>query len=173
MSREKTAITVVFLILTAACSSSATGIATPVLADEAWKAVENYEYAYDTRDLSLLCETLDPEFLHHLLEEDWDDYNGDGTIDSNWDYDLEISLAQSLFSTCDSIDLTLTGLWYYPWPSDPSGESIAYPRHYTMELQINPDSIITETGQYTIVCRPDSTDDWRITHLIDSGISWI
>ncbi len=171
MSRAKTAIAVLTLVLTAACGSSATGITTPVLphnpVNEDWKTIDNYEYAYDTRDLSLLSTTLDTEFLHHLQEADWADYNGDGTIDSTWSYDLEISLAQSLFSTYDSIDLTLEGIWYYPWPSDPSGESIAYPGSYTMELQINPDSIITETGQYTIVCRPDSTDTWRITHLID------
>ncbi|MCK5130812.1 MAG: hypothetical protein KAR40_01505 [Candidatus Sabulitectum sp.] len=171
MKRVLTIIITLSLIL-AACGSNATGIVTPVLpynpVNEGWKAIENYKYAYNTRDANLLAATLDSEFLHLLKEEDWGDYNGDGTIDSTWGYDLEMTNAQILFSSCEAIELTLEGLWYYPWPADSTSESIAFPRNYRMKMYYSyPDSGAVETGQFTMVCRPDSTDTWYLTHLID------
>ncbi len=135
---------------------------------EGQKVVENYVTAYNTRDEALLATTLDTQFIHHLLQEDWDDYDGDGVIDTTWGYDFEMNGAQILFSNYEAIELNLEGLWYFPWPADPTGESIAFPRSYQMKLFYSyPDSCTIVTGRYTIVCKPDSTDTWHLTHLID------
>jgi hypothetical protein len=163
----------VFLILTA-CGNDTTGITPPVLphdpVNEGWKAIDNYEYAYNTMDTDLLAVTLDNGFLHHLLEENWDDYNGDGVIDSTWGYNLELTFAEGYFSAYDCCEFTLTGEDQYTWPEDPSGESIAYPRSYLMRFyKINPSGQtgFTETGEFILVCKPDSSGNWHLTHLID------
>lgn len=166
------------LLILAACSSDPTGIIPPVLphnpVNEGWKAIENYEYSYNTQDIYLLAATLDTEFLHHLLQEDWDDYNGDGMVDSTWGYDLELSIAEAYFSEYEYCEFTLDGDEQHSWPEDPSGESIAYPRGFQLKCyNINPDQTITgftETGQFILVCTPDSTGIWHITHLIDQDI---
>lgn len=160
------------ILILAACGSDATGIVTPVLphnpVNEGWKAIENYKYAYNTRDANLLAATLDSEFLHHLQEQDWEDYNGDGTVDSTWGYELEMEMAQTLFSTYNTIELSLSGEDQYTWSADPTGESMAYPRDYQLKMYYSyPDSGAVETGKFTMICRPDSTDTWYLTHLID------
>jgi len=158
-------------LLIAACSNSSDVAGPDQSGDpvvQGQSVIENYVAAYNSRDEALLATTLDTQFLHHLLEVDWADYDGDGIIDSTWGYDLEMTNAQILFSSYEAIELTLEGLWYYPWPADSTGESIAFPRNYQMKMFYSyPDSVTIATGQFTIVCKPDSTDTWHLTHLID------
>ncbi len=159
-------------LLLAGCGSEATGIITPVLpynpVDEGWKVLANYEYAYNTRDEELLSTTLDTQFLHHLLPEDWDDYNGDGTIDSTWNYEYEMYSAQILFSRCEVIEFLLDGESSSQWYGDPSGESINYLRAYQMKAYSSyPDSVLITTGDYSLICKPDTNDIWHLTHLIN------
>ncbi len=102
MKRASTAIVAVlvqvFLILTA-CGNDTTGITPPHNPmDEGQEAIDNYVHAYNTLDADLLTVTLDSGFLHHLLEENWADYNGDGEIDNTWGYSLELSFAEGYFS---------------------------------------------------------------------------
>ena len=167
---DKTAALLVVLLL-AGCGSEATGVITPVLpynpVDEGWKALANYEYAYNTRDEELLSTTLDSQFLHHLLPEDWYDFNGDGVIDSTWNYDMEMEFEQTLFSKCETIEFILWGDSSYPWAWDPSGETIAYPRDYEMSGFYSPDSGFVETGMYQLICKPDANGLWHLTHLIE------
>lgn len=170
MLKVATVLITMSLIL-ASCDNSSE-IAGPDQSDDpveqGQSVIENYVAAYNSRDETLLATTLDTHFLHHLLEEDWDDYNEDGIIDSTWSYDYEMTNAQILFPSCEAIELTLAGLWYYPWPADSTGESIAFPRNYQMKMFYSyPDSSTIITGQYTMVCKPDSTNIWHLTHLID------
>ena len=163
------------ILITAACGTNATGITPPVLphdpVDEGWKAVENYEHAYNTKDADLLAVTLDSEFLHHLLEGDWGDYNGDGIIDSTWGYDMELSMAEGYFSEYEYCELNLEGDDHYTWPDDPSGESLAYQRSYYFKVyNKDPYQGFIEAGEFLLVCKPDSTGTWRLTHLIDQDI---
>ncbi len=174
MLKAATVLVTISLIL-AACGSNAAGIITPVLphdpVNEGWKVIDNYEYAYNTRDAALLAVTLDKGFLHHLLEEDWDDYNGDGVIDSTWDYDIELSIAEGYFSGYECCELYLEGEEQYTWPDDPSGESLAYPRSYQLKCHnFDPDQGYTgfiQNGEFILVCKPDSTGIWHLTHLIE------
>jgi len=124
-------------------------------------------YAYNTLDADLLTVTLDSGFLHHLLEENWADYNGDGVIDSTWGYSLELSFAEGYFSAYDCCEFTLEGEEQYIWPDDQSGESIAYPRSYVLKFYNTGQSGVTETGSFILVCKPDSSGIWHLTHLID------
>jgi len=123
-----------FVAVIAGCGSDATGIYPPVLphspVNAAWKAVENLEYAYITMDLDLVEATLDPDFFHHLDEEDWGDYNGDGIIDTYWRMDMEMWWFEDLFDTANEIDMTFSGEDEYPWEEDSTGQSLALPRTF-------------------------------------------
>lgn len=136
--------------------------------DEGWKVLDNYEYAYNTKDADLLGATLDTQFLHHLLPEDWADYNGDGVIDSTWNYELEMYFEEALFAAYTNIEFYLTGEEQYTWTEDPSGESIAFPRDFDLKAyDTDPLTGIRETGQFILVCKPDTSNIWHLTHLID------
>ena len=165
-----------FLILTA-CGNDTTGVTPPVPpydpVDEGWKVIDNYEYAYNTMVADLLAVTLDIGFLHHLLEENWADYNGDGVIDSIWSYTTELTFAEGYFSAYDCCEFTLTGEQQYTWPDDPSGKSIAYSRSYMLvfyDLDPSGQTGFMKRGDFILVCKPDSTGIWHLTRLIDQDV---
>lgn len=116
------------VILLCSCGSDATGISPPVLphdpVDAAWKAVENFEYAYDTQDIALVLAILDTDFMHHLDEEDWADYDGDGIIDTFFDLELEQLFTEYLFDAAEEIEMTFTGDDEWVWSGDTTGQSL-------------------------------------------------
>ena len=172
MKRTGILASILTFLLAAACGSGVTEIIPPVLpynpVDEGWKVLANYEYAYNNKDVDLLAATLDTEFLHHLLEENWADYDEDGVIDSSWGYELEMEFEGALLDAYDNIEFYLTGEEQYTWPDDPSGESIAFPRDFELKAyNTDPLTGLRETGQFTLVCKPGTNNIWHLTHLID------
>lgn len=164
-------VTGVFLLLFRSCDSS-TGIVPPVLphspVNQGWKAVENLEFAFNQRNSELLYETLDPAFLFLLPEEEWDDYNGDGIMDSTLTREVFMSAALSLFQKYGSVELEYTGSSEIPWAGDSTGATMMYPRLYFMEVSQGTQEGWARTGVTTIRCRPDSTDTWRVTWIHDT-----
>lgn len=127
--------------------------------DSAYKVVENLHYAYIARDLDRYMDCFRSDFEFHLLQVDWDDYNGDGIIDEFWGLDLEEQLTELMFDNVFSIELTFTGTQEYPWEGDPTGESLQLPRVF--DLKVYTDGSGTQgyraTGTARFICRPDTT----------------
>jgi hypothetical protein len=167
------------LLLLCSCGSDATGVALPVLphdpVDAAWKAVENLEYAYNTQDIDLVVATLDSDFMHHLDEEDWADYDGDGIIDTYWGPDLEEEFTEGMFDAADLVEMTLTGEDEWPWSGDSTGQSMELPRTFDLKVycyvggQYEGSQI---SGTAIFVCRPDLDDEWRIWQLFLQPSVW-
>lgn len=179
MSLDRIILIGLFMAGIAGCGSDATGIYPPVLphspVNAAWKAVENLEYAYITMDLELVEVTLDPDFFHHLDEEDWADYNGDGIIDEGWGLDLELEWFENLFETADAIDMGFYGDEEYTWEEDSTGQSMALPRTFCVKVWFEigaPYQGSQCSGNVLYVCRPDSNGEWRIWHKFSLQPLW-
>ncbi|HPR22879.1 MAG TPA: hypothetical protein P5207_00160 [Candidatus Sabulitectum sp.] len=161
-------LTATLFLLFPACDDS-TGIIPPVLphnpVDQGWKAVENLEYAFNQRDSELLDETLDPNFLFLLPEEEWDDYNGDGIVDTTLTRELFMSSAVNLFQEYGSVELEFSGSSENPWAGDTTGTTMMYVRDYFMEVSQGTQEGWTTTGQTILHCRPDSSETWRVTWI--------
>lgn len=161
------------IILAAGCGTPS-GIVTPVLphdpVDEGWKAVQNFEYSFNTKDLILLEETLDPEFVLYLNEEDWFDYNGDGILDTVLTEEQYLQSISTLFETYEVIELDLNGEFESPWYGDPSGQTLQLVRSYQKKAYNwvgGQQEGFTVQGDYIFLSKPDSTGTWRITGLED------
>ncbi len=168
MEKYMQILAVSLFIMVLSCENS-TGIVPPVLphnpVDQGWKAVENLEYAFNQRDSELLDETLDPDFLFLLPEEEWDDYNGDGVIDTTLTRELFMSSAVNLFQEYGSVVLEYSGSSETPWAGDSTGTTMMYVRNYFMEVSQGTQEGWTSTGQTIIRCKPDSSDTWRVTWI--------
>jgi hypothetical protein len=132
--------------------------------DSAWKVLKNLEYAYVSRDLTHYTDCFRSDFEFHLLEVDWDDYDGDGYIDEYWGQDLEEEFHQIMFSSVTAIELTLTGTQESPWSGDSTGQALQLPR--TFDLKVYTDGAHTTgyraAGSALFICRPDSTGEWYV-----------
>lgn len=158
----------------AAACSSPEGIITPVLphdpVDEAWKAIDNYEYSFNTKDLALLEETLDQSLVFLLDEEDWDDYNGDGIIETCFQEEYYLQTVSLVFNQYEIIELVLNGSSESPWPGDPSGETLLFDRSYSMKAHNwvgGQQEGWLRVGDVVFLAAPDSAGVWRITQIED------
>ncbi len=136
--------------------------------EQALEVLEKYQTAYANQDMLLLDSIHATDFLHHLLETDWDDYDGDGVIDTAFNKELELQFTEDLFSNWDAFNLELSGDESYIWPDDPSGKSIAFPRATTLTMwNFFPALEEIEYKDLIFVCKPDSNDIWQLTNLIE------
>ncbi len=164
-----------FLILIFTACGDNTGITLPVLphdpVDEGWKVVENYAYGMETKDIALLEETLDPDLVYQLQEDDWDDYNGDGIIDTTFTRELHLEFLSQTFNMYEYIELSLSGNTENPWPDDPAGETMQYLRTFDMKAYYYDEDNVQqgwrEQGEASFLCKPDSAGIWRITGIED------
>ena len=171
--RTVTTILVVLPLIIAACSStigldpSAQGPPW-IPPDSAWKVVENLEYAWCTQDIELVFNSLDEAFEHRLLEEDWDDYNGDGIIDEYWDKYFELAFTEEIFNAADSIYMDISGTAEWPWSGDSTGQCLELQRSVYLEIHY-PDSVEASSLTVVFVCRPDRDGTWFIWLLFDQS----
>ena len=157
-------ISISLLLLTTGCGSSSQEITI-----EPWELLlVNLESAWNNQDMALLESCFRNDFEHHLLSEDWFDYDGDGTFDIYWGLDIELDFAESAFNDADSIFFSLSGGTAYTWPDDSTGVSIAITRDMTRNIYF-PNYTLLESEQVMFVCRPDSEDDWYIQYWFDQG----
>jgi hypothetical protein len=129
---------------------------------EPWETLlHDLETAWETENISLMEDCFREDFEHHLLEANWDDYNGDGIIDSLWGLEYELELAQTTFDLADSIHFQLTGGNSYEWTGDSTGQTMAMPRIMDREVFSQGGSAV-ETIESLFLCRPDDQGDWYI-----------
>lgn len=170
---KKTLLIISGALLLASCDPG-TGIITPVLphnpVDEGWKAVENYEYSFNTKDLTLLEETLDPSFLYELPESEWDDYNGDGIIDTFLTKELYLQTISALFSSYEVVELNLNGDSEFTWAGDSTGSTLILFRDYDKTAYNwvgGQQEGFTELGSIVFLTKPDTTGSWKITSITE------
>ena len=157
-------ISISFLMLMSGCGSGGQEITI-----EPWEILlANLENAWNNRDMTLLRSCFRDDFQHHLLSEDWADYDDDGIPDTYWGEEIELDFAETAFNDADSIFFSLSGGVAYTWPDDTTGVSIAVTRDMTREIYF-PNDTLLESGQVMFVCIPDSEDDWYIQHWFDQG----
>jgi len=132
--------------------------------DSAYKVLENLQYAYTSRDIGHYLDCFRDDFEFHLLEIDWDDYDGDGIIDDYWGLDLEEEFHIIMFDNVSSIELSLSGTQQSPWTGDSTGQSLQLPR--TFDLKVYTNAAHSEgyraAGSALFICREDSTGEWYI-----------
>jgi len=132
--------------------------------DSAYKVLENLQYAYISRDIGHYLDCFRDDFEFHLLEIDWDDYDGDGIIDDYWGLDLEEEFHIMMFDNVSSIELSLSGTQQSPWTGDSTGLSLQLPR--TFDLKVYTNAAHSEgyraSGSALFICREDSTGEWYI-----------
>lgn len=140
-------------------------------ADSAWKVLKNLEYAYTSRDIGHYLSCFRDDFEFHLLEIDWADYNGDGTIDEFWGLDNEERFHLSMFNSVSAIELSLSGTQESPWTGDSTGQSYQLPR--TFDLKVYTDGAHTTgyraSGSALFICREDSTGEWYVWQWWDQS----
>lgn len=143
-------------------------------ADSAWKVVANLQMAYENRDHDHYMQCFRDDFEFHLLEQDWDDYNGDGIIDTYWGLDREDEFHEAMFNGVELIELTFTGNQQYPWMGDPTNESLCLPRTFDLKVYTSiggPGGVEgwRASGSAQFICRTDSSGEWYIWQWFDES----
>lgn len=156
------------LLMAASCGDSPT-IVPPVLphdpVDTASKALENFQHSVNVRDIGLLAETLDEDFGWYLFDESmWDDYNGDGIVDTCFPRDYTVQLFDDLFENSTVLGMAMAGTSETPWYGDSTGQTMQCVR--VVEFISEPDSMFfTGTADWIFLARPDNAGEYRITWI--------
>jgi hypothetical protein len=131
--------------------------------DSAYKVLENLEYAYVSRDIDHYLDCFRDDFEFHLQEVDWDDYDGDGLIDTYWGLDQEEEFHISMFASSNvtSIDLSISGSSQSPWTGDSTGMSLQLDRTFDLKVYTIENGYHA-SGSALFICREDSTGEWYI-----------
>ncbi|OPL20031.1 MAG: hypothetical protein AVO35_00810 [Candidatus Aegiribacteria sp. MLS_C] len=139
--------------------------------DSAWKVLKNLQYAYVSRDIGHYLDCFRDDFEFHLLEIDWDDYDGDGIIDEYWGLDLEEAFHEVMFNNVSTIELTLSGDSQSPWTGDSTGQSLQLTRTFDLKVYTSddPPEGFRASGEALFICRPDSTGEWYIWQWWDQS----
>lgn len=168
-----------FLVLTGCLFSPESGEPEEDLyyspADSAWKVLANLQLSYVNRDHDHYMQCFRDDFEFHLLEQDWDDFNGDGIIDTYWGLDREDEFHEAMFNGVELIELTFTGNQLFPWMGDPTGESYSLPRTFDLKVYTSlsgPGGVegYRASGSADFICRVDSaTGEWYIWQWFDQS----
>lgn len=168
-------VTVISLILVgSAClfnpdekeTSGDTGYHSPV--DSAYKVIENFELAYETKNMDAYMDCLHEEYEFMLLEVDWDDYNGDGIIDESWGLDIEEAMTSNLFSSTNAeiIELILEGNNQTTWYGDHTGATLQLVRSFSLKVFYYDEEGVIQgfqaAGDAVFLCKPNDEGDYVI-----------
>ncbi len=122
--------------------------------DSAYKAIENLNYAYVSRDIAHYLNCFRSNFVFYY------ESNGD-TL--NWGFDTEESIHISIFNQVCKLELTLSGSEEYPWSADTTGSTLFLPREYDLKVFMVPDSVeYRASGTAHFICRQDSLEEWYV-----------
>lgn len=163
MKYSAAAAALLLVVVLAGCSSPQTVVAEP------WTyLVVQLENSWNDRDIALMEDCYRYDFQHHLLEEDWDDFDGDGIIDQYWGLDLELAFAQDCFSAADSIyfDLRSGTVVDSLWGGDTTEVAMAMHRDLVREIYTPGDTTV-EVHPVLLVASPGSNGKWHIWRWFD------
>ena len=131
--------------------------------DNAWKVIENLEYAYNNMDIDLYMNCFRDDF------EFWPPPEGWIPPDTCWGHNFELLCHQGIFSTATTIELILDGDSQSPWTGDSTGMSYQLSRIFSLKVYL--DEAQTQgfcaSGSALFICRPDSTGEWYIWYCYD------
>ncbi|OPL17687.1 MAG: hypothetical protein AVO35_08440 [Candidatus Aegiribacteria sp. MLS_C] len=134
---------------------------------EPWEALlDDLRNAWEEEDLSLMGSLFREDFQHHLLEVDWDDYDGDGIIDEYWGLEYELEFAGMIFASSDSISFLISGDSACPWSGDSTGVTMALNRLIDLKV-FSAQGNTEESMDALFLCRPDDEGDWYIWRWYD------
>jgi hypothetical protein len=139
--------------------------------DSAYKVLANLKYAYVSRDIGHYLDCFRDDFEFHLQQVDWDDYDGDGIIDTYWGLDLEENFHILMFNSVSSIELSLSGTQESPWTGDSTGLAYQLPRTFDLKVYTNEaqSNGYRASGSALFICRQDSTGEWYIWQWWDQS----
>lgn len=143
-----------------------TGYHSPV--DSAYKVIENFELAYETKNMAAYMECLHEEYEFKLLEVDWDDYDGDGIIDESWGLDIEEDMTQNMFTSTNAeiIELTLDGNSESVWFGDSTHVTLQLVRSFELKVYFYDEEGVQQgfraAGQAVFLCKPNDDGDYVI-----------
>ncbi|NLP06536.1 hypothetical protein GX411_11400 [Candidatus Fermentibacteria bacterium] len=131
--------------------------------DSAYKVVKNLQYAYNSRDLYHYLDCFRSDFEFHLLQVDYDDYDGDGIEDTYWGLDLEEAFHEQMFAMVYSIDLDfISNSPWQNWYGDPTGQSQRSLYTFDLKVYTGQSEGYQAIGEAEFICRPDSTGEYYI-----------
>ncbi len=142
--------------------------------DTPTKLLENFQLAYETKNIEAYMDCLHEEFEFMLLEVDWDDYTGNGEIDQSWGRDIEENMASNMFASTDAeiVDLTLEGSSEVVWYGDPSGETLQLVRSFDLKVYFWDDDQqvgFHAVGNALFLCKPNADGDYQIWRWVDQS----
>ncbi len=94
---------VAMAVLAAGCGSTTgpEGLGTPL------DVLTLLEDAYSYRDPGLFTWVLQDGYFHSIPECDWEDYDGDGVVDTGWNAELQTERILFFFMGCSEITLSI------------------------------------------------------------------
>jgi len=91
-------------LLAAGCGSNTTG---PGEEGTPLDVLTSLEEAYSYQDPGLFSYVLQEGYFHAIPESCWDDYDGDGIVDSGWNAELQTDWIAFFFEGCSEICLSI------------------------------------------------------------------
>ncbi len=91
-------------VLAVGCGNSTTG---PGEQGTPLDVLTTLEDAFSNRDTGMFTSVLQEGYFHTIPESCWDDYDGDGVVDSGWNAELQTELIDAFFQECSEICLSI------------------------------------------------------------------
>jgi hypothetical protein len=139
--------------------------------DTTTELLHNFQLSWNQQQHDYYMGCLEETFEFHLLEVDWDDYDGDGLVDTYWGVSTEEEFTEVLFDSAFAIDLSLEGDFEVPYTGDSTG--VARECHRTFVLKVyldeNLQSGYQATGDAIFVLRPDTAGVWYMWLWFDQS----
>ena len=133
-------------------------------------ALTALEEAYCARDTEAFAVVLQEGFFHTIPEQDWDDYNGDGIVETGWNAEVQVHWTGVFFQGCSMIDLSI----------DTENASVQYlsadEALVTFDFRLEftgtgPDYIKNE-GTWELLVSSESGGDWKLLEASDA-LGWV
>lgn len=158
---------VAMAVLAAGCGNNTTG---PGEQGTPLDVLTSLEGAYCSRDTGAFADVLQDGCFHTIPEVDWDDFNGDGVVDTGWNAELQVDWIDVFFTGCTEISLSI----------DQENASVEYLSADEAVLSFDflldftgtgPDHI-SSGGSWTLLVSRGPGEDWKLLEASDAT-GWV